>query len=94
MVVGGRVFHGDRELEAARRVRANREYELIVRRGRAGRPARFDQVEIVEIASGEVALFWDTAPAQTRRLARALKADLAQLEATEFLRRWRRWELR
>ena len=75
-------------------MRANREYELIVRRGPLADATRFDQVEIVEIASGEVALFWDTAPAQTRRLARALKADLAQLEATEFLRRWRRWELR
>ena len=51
-------------------------------------------MEIVEIATGEVALFWDTAPAQTRRLARALKTDLAQLEAGEFMRRWRRWELR
>ena len=96
MVVGGRVFHGDGELEARApagegepRVRADRPARP------AGRPpARFDQVEIVEIASGEVALFWDTAPAQTRRLTRALKADLAQLEATEFLRRWRRWELR
>jgi hypothetical protein len=70
-------------------VRANREYELIVRRGGA-----IDQVEVVEIASGEVALFWDTAPAQTRRLARALRTDLAQLDAGEFLRRWRRWEPR
>ena len=71
-------------------MRANREYELIVRR----HPDRTDQVEIVEIATGEVVLFWDTAPAQTGRLSRALKADLAQLEATEFLRRWRRWEER
>jgi hypothetical protein len=75
-------------------VRANREYELIVRRGPLAAPGRVDQVEIVEIGSGEVALFWDTTPAQTRRLARALKTDLAQLEAGEFLRRWRRWELR
>jgi hypothetical protein len=77
-------------------MKANREYELIVRRG--GRapavladPERVDQVEIVEVATGEVALFWDTAPAETRRLARALKADLAQLQADEFMRRWRRW---
>jgi hypothetical protein len=69
-------------------VKANREYELIVRR----HPDRIDQVEIVEIATGEVALFWDTAPAETRRLTRALKTDLAQLEAADFLRRWRRWE--
>ena len=58
-------------------MRANREYELIVRRGGRGPaaladPERVDQVEIVEVASGEVALFWDTAPAQTRSpLARA-----------------------
>jgi hypothetical protein len=75
-------------------VKANREYELIVRRGPLATPGRVDQVEVVEIGSGEVALFWDTTPAQTRRLARALKTDLAQLEAAEFLRRWRRWELR
>jgi hypothetical protein len=78
-------------------VKANREYELIVRRGGRGPaaladPDRVDQVEVVEIASGEVALFWDTPPTQTRRLSRALKADLAQLEAEEFVRRWRRWE--
>jgi hypothetical protein len=80
-------------------VKANREYELIVRRGGRGPaaladPERVDQVEIVEIASGEVALFWDTAPAQTGRLARALKTDLSQLQADEFMRRWRRWEVR
>ena len=78
-------------------MKANRDYELIVRRGGRGPaalvdPTRVDQVEIVEIASGEVALFWDTPPGQTRRLSRALKADLAQLDAEDFLRRWRRWE--
>jgi hypothetical protein len=80
-------------------MKANREYELIVRRSGHGPaaladPDRIDQVEIVEIASGEVALFWDTAPAQTGRLSRALKADLSQLEAHEFMRRWRRWDAR
>jgi hypothetical protein len=80
-------------------VKANREYELIVRRGGRGPaaladPERVDQVEIVEVATGEFALFWDTAPAQTGRLARALRADLAQLDAAEFMRRWRRWEAR
>jgi hypothetical protein len=78
-------------------VKANRAYELLVRRGSrlpamlapANRP---DHVEVVEIDSGEVVLFWDTAPAQTGRLARALRADLAQLESGEFLRRWRRYE--
>jgi hypothetical protein len=78
-------------------MKANREYELLVRKG--GRapgllasPGRTDLVEVVEIASGEVALFWDTAPAQTGRLARALRADLAQLEAEAFLAKWRRWQ--
>jgi hypothetical protein len=80
-------------------VKANREYELLVRRGGHGPaaladPDRVDQVEIVEIATGEVALFWDTAPAQTGRLSRALKTDLSRLEAGEFMRRWRRWEMR
>jgi hypothetical protein len=80
-------------------MRANREYELIVRRRGHGPaaladPGRVDQVEIVEVATGEVALFWDTAPAQTGRLSRALKADLAQLDADDFIRRWRRWEAR
>jgi hypothetical protein len=80
-------------------VRANREFELIVRRGGRGpaalaHPDRVDQVEVVEIATGEVALFWDTPPHQTRRLSRALKADLAQLDAQDFIRRWRRWQPR
>ena len=80
-------------------MKANREYELIVRKG--GRapgllasPDRADHVEVVEIATGEVALFWDTAPSQTGRLARALKADLAQLSAEEFMARWRRYGAR
>jgi hypothetical protein len=78
-------------------VRANRAYELIVRRGGRG-PAllrsssELDQIEVVEIDSGEVVLFWDTTPAQTGRLARALKADLAGMEAHEFLEAWRRYD--
>jgi hypothetical protein len=78
-------------------VRANRAYELIVRRGGRG-PAllrsstEVDQIEVVEIDSGEVVLFWDTTPAQTGRLARALKADLAGMEAHEFLEAWRRYD--
>jgi hypothetical protein len=78
-------------------VKANRAYELIVRRGGRG-PAllrsseQFDHIEVVEIDSGEVVLFWDTTPAQTGKLARALKADLAGMEAEEFLAHWRRYE--
>ena len=78
-------------------MKANRSYELIVTKGGRG-PAlladqgRQDHVEVVEIASGEVVLFWDTQPRQTGRLARALRADLSQLDAEEFLERWRRWD--
>jgi hypothetical protein len=79
-------------------VKANRAYELSVRRG--GRapallasPDRVDQVEVVEVDSGEVILFWDTTPAQTGRLTRALRADLAQMDADAFLARWRRWQV-
>jgi hypothetical protein len=78
-------------------VRANRAYELIVHRGGRGpgllrSPDQSDHIEVVEIDSGEVVLFWDTTPAQTGRLARALKADLAGMDAEEFLASWRRYE--
>jgi hypothetical protein len=78
-------------------VKANRAYELIVRRGGRGpallrSSAEVDHVEVVEIDSGEVVLFWDTTPAQTGRLARALKADLAGMDADEFLTAWRRYD--
>ncbi len=66
-------------------MRANRAYELRVTR---------DTVEVVEIDSGEVVLFWDTAPSETRRLARALRGDLAQLDSAAFLARWRAYEPR
>jgi hypothetical protein len=33
-------------------------------------------------------LFWDLGPQQASRLARALRTDLAQLEAGEFIARW------
>jgi hypothetical protein len=67
-------------------VKANRAYELFVRRG--------EYVEVVEIASGEVVLFWDTRPGDTGKLARALRADLAGMQADEFLIKWRRYEVR
>jgi hypothetical protein len=80
-------------------VKANRAYELLVHRGGRGpallrSPDESDHIEVVEIDSGEVVLFWDTTPAQTGRLARALKADLASMEAHEFLLAWRRYDSR
>jgi hypothetical protein len=78
-------------------VKANREYELNVRKATPGPallagPGDRDQVEVLEIATGEIALFWDTPPRQTRKLVRALRADLAQLEAGAFIARWRHWQ--
>lgn len=47
-----------------------------------------DQVEVVELASGEVVLFWDVPAAEARTFVRALRADLAALPADELLERW------
>jgi hypothetical protein len=80
-------------------VKANRSYELIVRKSGRGPallrgPGQADHVEVIEIASGEIALFWDIPATQTGRLVRALRTDLAQLEEDEFLEKWRRWQSR
>jgi hypothetical protein len=75
---------------------ARQAYRLIVTRG--GRvPAfladsgRVDHVEVVEIESGEVVLYWDCEPGQASRMARALRRDLAQLEDEEFIALWSRY---
>jgi hypothetical protein len=74
-------------------MRAQHAYRLILTRG--GRaPAlladatRVDHIEVVEIESGEVVLFWDRPPQAASKLARALRADLAQLEDEDFFARW------
>ena len=71
-------------------MRANRELRLLHKRGGLlPSPERIDQVEIVEIASGETILLWDVPSREARPLLRTLRADLAQLEAGDFLARWR-----
>jgi hypothetical protein len=72
---------------------AGRAYRLILTRGGLtpsliANPERVDHLEVVEIDSGEVILFWDRAPREASRLARELRADLARLQAPEFLARW------
>jgi hypothetical protein len=74
-------------------VRARDAYRLIVRRGGLAPalladPGRIDHVEVVEVDSGEVLFFWDRSPQEASQLARALRADLAQLQAGEFRARW------
>ncbi len=73
-------------------MRANRAFELLVHHERFGPADRLEHIEVVEIDSGEVVLFWDTRPRETGKLARALKSDLAQLDAREFLAKWRRYQ--
>jgi hypothetical protein len=74
-------------------MKANRAYRLIVRRG-GWMPAaladtgRVDHIEVVEVHGGEVVLFWDCPPQEAARRAKALRADLAQLESPDFLARW------
>ena len=75
-------------------MKANRAYELVVRRGGRGPallsgPGRIDTLEIVEIDTGEVALFWELSAGDAGRMARALRADLAGLDAREFMAKWR-----
>lgn len=73
---------------------ARQAYRLIVTRGGAGpawlaSPRRVDHVEVVEIDSGEVVLFWDLPAVQARRLVRALREDLSRLDAESFVNAWR-----
>ncbi len=74
-------------------MRANRAYRLILTRaGRApallADASRVDHVEVVDIDSGEVVLFWDRPPQAASRLARRLRSDLSELDAQEFIARW------
>jgi hypothetical protein len=74
-------------------MRARDAYRLIVTRAGLApallaHPSRIDHVEVVEIDSGEVVLFWDLTAQEAARTARALRADLASLGAEEFLARW------
>jgi hypothetical protein len=68
-------------------------YRLIVTRGGLtpallAEVTRVDHIEVVELESAEVVLFWDRPPHAASKLARALRNDLAQLEAPDFIARW------
>ncbi len=74
-------------------MKARDAFRLIVTRGgwapaMFADPARVDHIEIVEIDSGEVVLFWDRPPHAASKLARALREDLMNLEETDFRERW------
>jgi len=74
-------------------MRAALAYRLIVTRGGLApaplaNPTRVDHIEVVEIDSGEVVLFWDRPPRAASKLARALREDLGRLDAEAFMARW------
>jgi hypothetical protein len=73
-------------------MRANRSYRLLhtrsSRRPAYLDPARIDHLEVVEVASGEVVLFWDLPAGEAAKRARALREDLGRLDDVEFLSRW------
>lgn len=74
-------------------MKASQAYRLIVTRGGLAPAlladaARVDHIEVVEIDSGEVVLFWDRSPQAASKLARALREELAGLDAQEFMARW------
>jgi hypothetical protein len=74
-------------------MKANRVFHLISTRG--GRePAfladrrRLDRIEVVSIDDGELLLYWELPAKDATKLLRQLRADLAGLEAEEFLSLW------
>ncbi|HXD67967.1 MAG TPA: hypothetical protein VNV17_25290 [Solirubrobacteraceae bacterium] len=74
-------------------MKANRVFHLIVTRG--GREPAFmadrsraDRIEVVSVDDGELLLYWELAPKDAAKLVRRLRADLAGLEAEEFLAIW------
>jgi hypothetical protein len=75
-------------------VKANREYRLL--HGKAGRlpsrlapPERYDQIEIVEVATMETVLLWDVPARDVPAVMRELRADMAQLDGEAFIAKWR-----
>ncbi len=74
-------------------MRARDAYRLLVTREGRGpaifsAPDRLDRIEVVEINSGEVVLFWDLEPREASRVARRVRTDLAGLSAEDFIARW------
>lgn len=75
-------------------MKANRRFDLKVTRSGAtpailADPERIDHVEVLDLETNEVELFWDLVPADASRLARRLRREMALLEAEEFIDRWR-----
>ncbi len=76
-------------------MRANRAFELLVSRD-GHTPAfladrhRLDRVEVISVDTGEVVFYWELPAREAARLERRLRADLAALEAQDFIAAWSR----
>ena len=73
-------------------MKANRTHRLLYTRSNR-MPARMslrriDHIEVVDVASGEVVLFWDLPAPEAAKRARRVREDLALLEVDEFVDRW------
>jgi hypothetical protein len=74
-------------------MRANRAFELTVSRGGI-EPAffadreRLDRIEVVSIDDGEVVLYWDLPAKDASKLLKSLRADLAGMDAIDFISAW------
>jgi hypothetical protein len=74
-------------------MKANRRFRLIVSRDRLqpvflADPDRLDRIEVVSVDDGEMVLFWDLPAKDAARLLKALRTDLAGMDAEEFLLTW------
>jgi hypothetical protein len=74
-------------------MKANRAYELIVRREGhepvfLADPNRRDRIEVVSIDDGEVVLYWNVQAKLASRLLKLLREDLVALDAAEFIDKW------
>lgn len=73
-------------------VKANRHYRLLYtrsnRRPAMLDPTRIDHIEVVDITSSEVVLFWDLVAPEAAKRARRLREDLGTLEVDDFVDRW------
>jgi hypothetical protein len=72
-------------------MRANRAFELgtsLSGPAFLAEDDRLDRVEVVSIDDGEVVLFWELPARLAAKLVRELRADLAGMNAEEFIDKW------
>ncbi len=73
--------------------RANRAFHLIAAReglepSFLADHGRMDRIEVISIDDGEVVLFWVLPAKDASKLLRELRADLAGMDAGDFIEKW------